>query len=159
MVTGLGTGYLPVAPGTWGSAAACVVFLAAAALTGGGIVLSAVMLAVAVVASVACVAMGRQTEQAFGGKDPSQCTIDEWAGQAVALLLLPLPAGMAVWRGAAVVAAVAFVAFRIFDIVKPPPARALEKLPLGWGVLVDDLIAGLYANVVAQVALRVLLKW
>ena len=50
-------------------------------------------------------------------------------------------------------------AFRVFDIFKPPPARAMEKLPLGWGVLVDDLVAGLYANIAAQVFLRVVLHW
>lgn len=161
IVTGLGTGYLPIAPGTWGSAAACAVFLAVAALAGGGIALNAAMLALAAVASTVCVVLGRQAEEAFGRKDPSRCTIDEWAGQAVALLFLPLPAitTMPAWQGVAIAAAAAFVAFRVFDIFKPPPARAMEKLPLGWGVLADDLVAGLYANVVAQIFLRVLLGW
>ena len=161
IVTGLGTGYLPIAPGTWGSGAACVVFLAAVLLTGGGLWLNVAMLAVLVVSSTTCVALGRQTQEAFGRKDPSQCTIDEWAGQVVALLFLPLGAAatLPLWQGGAIAAATAFVAFRVFDIFKPPPARAMEKLPLGWGVLLDDLIAGLYANLAAQIFLRLILRW
>ena len=54
----------------------------------------------------------------------------------------------------ALVAGAAFVAFRLFDIVKPPPAYRLQRLPAGWGILVDDLIAGAYANIVCQLVLR-----
>jgi phosphatidylglycerophosphatase A len=49
---------------------------------------------------------------------------------------------------------VAFAAFRAFDIIKPPPIRGLERLPRGWGVVADDLAAGVYANIVAQLVLR-----
>ena len=52
------------------------------------------------------------------------------------------------------VAVVAFAAFRFFDILKPPPVRQLEKLPAGWGILADDLGAGVYANIVSQLVLR-----
>jgi phosphatidylglycerophosphatase A len=152
IITGLGTGYLPVAPGTWGSAATAGVYVAAALLLGRDAwALAGVMLAVAAVSSVACVAFGRGAERDFGRKDPRQCTIDEWAGQAVAFVGLPAAAG---WSHALIVAGVAFVAFRVFDIIKPPPARAAERLPLGWGVLIDDLIAGVYANAAAQLVLR-----
>ena len=154
IVTGLGTGYLPIAPGTWGSAAVCAIFLAATYLGNASPVLTnGLMLAVAVAASVACVALGGFAESAFGKIDPSQCTIDEWAGQAVALLLLPLGADGRGWLACAA----AFLAFRVFDIVKPPPAMGLQKLPRGWGILIDDLIAGVYANIVAQLFLRLVL--
>jgi len=154
IVTGLGTGYLPVAPGTWGSAAVCVIFLAAALGSGGRMVcISGTMAVVALLSAVTAVWLGRFAERTFGKKDPSRCTIDEWAGQAVALIALPLPDGPLL-RGCLIAAAVAFVAFRFFDIVKPPPARRMEKLPHGWGVLLDDLVAGVYANVVAQLVLR-----
>lgn len=153
----MGTGYLPVAPGTWGAAAATGVFLLAAWLTGGSVLAVAwVMLAVAALASAGCVAWGRLAEATFGGKDPSRCTIDEWAGQAVTFCFVPLGQGAA---DLLVAAAVGFFAFRFFDIVKPPPARRIEKLPAGWGILADDLVAGLYANLAAQLVLRLWLGW
>jgi len=152
IVTGLGTGYLPVAPGTWGSAAVCGIFLAVSLLGPGGEVgVTGAMLTVALSASAGCVALGRWTEEHFGRKDPTQCTADEWAGQAIALCAMP--AGHSV-AGRLIVTAVAFVAFRALDIVKPPPARRLERLPHGWGVLLDDLVAGMYANAAAQIVLR-----
>ena len=151
IVTGLGTGYLPIAPGTWGSAAVCVIFLAVTYLGDANPVLTnGLLIAIALAASVACVALGGAAESAFGKVDPSQCTIDEWAGQAVALLGLPLGADGRGWLACVA----AFVAFRVFDIVKPPPAMQLQKLPRGWGILIDDLVAGIYANIVAQVFLR-----
>jgi len=110
------------------------------------------MVVIALLASVACVALGPFAEKAFGKKDPGEVTIDEWAGQAVTYVLLPLGAGL---TGAAITAGAGFLVFRILDIIKPPPARWLEKLPDGWGVLADDLAAGLYANLICQLILRV----
>ena len=160
LVTGLGAGYLPVAPGTWGSAAVCVIFLAVALASGGGGLCTTVAMGlVAVLASVACVGLGRFAESAFGRKDPSQCTIDEWAGQALALMFLPMDSSLPLWQGYAIAAGVAFLAFRLFDIVKPSPARRLERLSCGWGVLLDDLVAGVYANIASQLFLRLVLKW
>jgi phosphatidylglycerophosphatase A len=167
IVTGAGTGYLPIAPGTWGSLAVCgiycaVAYGATAVLRSRGfapeqcptpvnVTVYLMMLSLAVLSCVGCVALGQAAEQFFGRKDPRQCTIDEWAGQAVALLFLP--AGLSSFW---ITAVVAFLAFRVMDIIKPPPGRRLEELPYGWGVLLDDLVAGVYANVVAQVALRLL---
>lgn len=152
IVTGLSTGYLPIAPGTWGSAAAGGLYLLAAYLSGGdGFVVNGAMIVLTVAAATGCIAFGRFAEEAFGRKDPPQCTLDEWAGQGVALLLLPRGTHLVQWG---IIAAVAFVAFRIFDIIKPPPARSLERLPHGWGILADDLVAGVYANILAQVLLR-----
>lgn len=152
VVTGLGTGYLPVAPGTWGSAAVCGVFLAVAYATAGKqVCVTGTMALVALAATIGCAALGRFAESAFARKDPSQCTLDEWAGQAVALCMLPLGP---TWRGWAISAAAAFVAFRAFDILKPPPIYQIQKLPHGWGIVADDLLAGVYANLVAQLVLR-----
>ena len=109
------------------------------------------MLILAGVSCAACIALGRFAEQTYGKRDPGQCTIDEWAGQAVTYFLLPLGAGPQDWL---MVAAVGFFAFRFFDIIKPPPARQLEKLPFGWGVLLDDIVAGFYANLACQLLLR-----
>jgi phosphatidylglycerophosphatase A len=79
----------------------------------------------------------------MGLKDPSPVVIDEAAGLFVTLLYLP---------AGPLTVALGFVLFRVMDIVKPPPARAAEGLPGGWGIVVDDLIAGAYANL----ALRIL---
>ena len=157
IVTGLGSGYLPIAPGTWGSAAVAAIFLLVAWGCGGSwLCVGAAMLAVAAAASVACVVLGRYAEAEFGKKDPRQCTIDEWAGQAVAYLFLPLGEGL---RDYLLVAAAAFVAFRLFDIIKPPPARLAERLGGGAGILIDDLVAGVYANVACQLVLRLWVGW
>jgi phosphatidylglycerophosphatase A len=153
IVSGLGTGYLPVAPGTWGSGAVAIIFFVTAWVSAGRWYCTAgTMLAVFALTSVGCVALGRFAENTWGKKDPGVCTLDEWAGQAVTYLLLPL--GAAGWGEALLVTAVGFVAFRILDIIKPPPARLAEKLPAGWGVLLDDLIAAVYANLASQLLLR-----
>jgi len=160
LLTGLGTGYLPIAPGTWGSAGACLVFLAVAFATGGRqICLTGTMLILAAAATLICGFLGRWAEADFGRKDPGQVTLDEWAGQAITLCWLPL--GVMCWLrlgsdpwGWVIAAGAGFVAFRFFDIIKPPPIRRLEKLPGGWGIVADDLLAGVYANVCVQIVLR-----
>jgi phosphatidylglycerophosphatase A len=157
ILTGGGLGYLPIAPGTWGSLAPCAVFLLLAWALGGRaggsavLLVAAVMAAVAILSSVGCVALGKFAERTFGRKDSPHCVIDEYAGQAVTLLGLPLAAAGRIYLPAAA----AFVAFRVMDILKPPPARWMEKLPFGWGVLLDDVVAGVYANVLCQIILRV----
>jgi phosphatidylglycerophosphatase A len=156
--TGLGTGYLRPAPGSWGSLAACGVMAAVLWATGGDFAaLNVAAIAIVVVASVACVALGRFMEAAFKRKDPGQSTLDEWAGQAVTILGVPLGTGQHGWLAAL---GVGFIVFRLLDSIKPPPIRLLEKLPYGWGVLCDDLLAGVYSNIITQLILRLwLLPW
>lgn len=151
LVTGLGTGYLPLMPGTWGSLAIAGAYLLLCRATGGSMLwVSVAMGGVLVASSIACVGLGPFAERAFGRKDPSRCSVDEFAGQALAYLALPVGSlAMDWWIGAGV----GLLYFRVFDVVKPPPARRLERLPHGWGVLADDLMAGLYANVAAQISL------
>lgn len=81
----------------------------------------------------------------MAAKDPQIVVIDEVAGQIVALIAAPLS-----WK----TLLVGFILFRMFDILKPPPVRQLEKLPEGTGIMVDDLAAGLYALIVMQLLLR-----
>jgi phosphatidylglycerophosphatase A len=92
------------------------------------------------VATLIIVAAGtwaaHEAERALGIKDPGAIVVDEVAGMAVSVLALPLTPG---------VLAGAFVLFRVFDVVKPYPANALQRLPGGPGVMIDDLVAGLYA--------------
>jgi phosphatidylglycerophosphatase A len=153
LTTGLGLGYAPVAPGTFGSAGAIGVYALAVLSLPTPYCVFGVMTIVAIFFSIACVKLGPFTEKAFGKKDPSECTADEWAGQALTMLALPIMVGPAgVW----ITCSVGFAMFRLFDITKPPPVRQLEKLPQGWGVLVDDLAAGVYANIASQLILRLL---
>jgi phosphatidylglycerophosphatase A len=158
LITGLGTGYLRPAPGTWGSLGPCIIFFLVAYQSGGsGVATIAVMLGIVVLSSVACVALGRFAEKTFGQKDPHQATTDEWAGQALTLMFLPTGGNLTQWpqwQQWLLVVGVAFVAFRLADIIKPPPARQFEKLPAGWGILLDDLMAGVYANIACQLVLR-----
>ena len=78
------------------------------------------------------------------GKDPGQVVIDEGVGFLFTVALLPAGAWTAI---------VGFFVFRAFDILKPPPARQLEALPGGWGIVVDDVIAGIYGNLAIRLAL------
>jgi phosphatidylglycerophosphatase A len=83
-----------------------------------------------------------QAARVIGGQDPPAIVIDEIAGIAVATLLLPPQVQERV---------VAFVIFRLFDVIKPFPARQAERLPGGFGIVGDDLIAGLYTNLLVRV--------
>ena len=78
--------------------------------------------------------------------------LDEAAGQWLALLALPLCNSTVML----VAIVLRFLLFRVADIIKPSPARRLERLPGGWGIVCDDLAAGLYANIIGQVILRFL---
>lgn len=92
------------------------------------------------------VAAATRVERTAHRKDPSVVVIDEVVGMLVALFALPLRA---------VEVLIAFLCFRIFDIAKPFPLRRLEAQPGGWGIMLDDLVAGLYANVLVRVGLWV----
>ncbi len=158
MVTVFGLGFLRPASGTWGSTPP--VAMVALLLWSGAAqwVINAALGLVGVVFGVACVAFGRWAEERHGGRDPRQVVADETAGQCLALLFVPwrLDADGMWFNGGCL--ATAFIGFRLFDIFKPPPARRAERLPAGWGILTDDLVAGLYALVVAQLVARLVLK-
>ena len=125
-------GYFPVAPGTVGSAAGLVVFALVRWSR-----CSVVELVAIVGVSTLGVWASTIAEQHFKTVDPKPVVIDELAGMLVTLALLPVG-----WVGALV----GFVLFRALDIIKPFPADYLERLPGGWGIMADDLAAGLYAH-------------
>jgi phosphatidylglycerophosphatase A len=98
---------------------------------------------------------GDRAEVCFFKKDPSQVVADETAGQCLPLMFLPASAFATVGQAAFTIAW-AFICFRLLDIVKPWPARGLQRVPGGWGILIDDLFAGVYALGIMQVLTRVL---
>lgn len=140
LATVFGSGYSPIAPGTAGSAVGVVAYWALVQLPQP--VAFAVMAAVLVLGTAAAHHVARST----GREDPGLVVVDEVAGQWVSLLFLPLTPATAV---------AAFFLFRIMDILKPWPARDLEKLHGGFGIMADDLMAGIYANLLLRVALLV----
>lgn len=103
------------------------------------------------VAAVAVVGTwaAHEAERALGGKDPGAIVIDEVAGMTLSVVALPPTAGVLL---------AAFVLFRLFDVLKPYPANALQRLPGGVGVMIDDLVAGLYALLVLLGA-RAVVGW
>lgn len=150
-----GLGWLPLAPGTWGSLPPAVAFGLMAGLGAPGYVSVIVMALLVVAGSVACVACVPAVSALTGRPDPGEVVVDEVAGQAATLLPLGLllSAGLSPGRGC-LVAVLGFLLFRAFDIVKPWPIRRLESLPAGWGVLADDLLAGAFAAVVLGLATK-----
>ncbi len=141
IATGAGSGYSPMASGTVGSLVGLVLWWA---LVGLGPLPYA--LAVLVVVGVGIWAADR-AQAIFRRHDDGRITIDEVAGMLISLAWLPAQPE---------VVGSAFLLFRIFDVWKPPPARAAERLPGGLGVMTDDLVAGVYANLVGQVLWRVI---
>ena len=145
-----GVGYLPYAPGTWGSLLAVGLYLLLRFLLLGypriaGAKVYAAFLTLEWVAILAITALGiwaaSRSERLWATKDPQKVVVDEVAGQMIALSAVPLlPDYFTSWLVLG-----AFLLFRFFDIVKPYPARRFESLKGGWGIMADDLVAGVYA--------------
>jgi phosphatidylglycerophosphatase A len=130
-------GYVPVAPGTFGSAAGLVAY--ALVRSTDSYVVEAVTI---VVLFVIGVWSGTQAEHHFGGIDPAPVVMDEVVGMLITLAFLPVN-----WVGALV----GFLVFRLLDVYKPWPAARFERLPGGLGVMADDGMAALYGNLVMRV--------
>lgn len=142
IATFFGAGLLKPGPGTWGSAAALVLWIATAQILH-PTHLPLITLIAAIIAIIIGIPAATIEARESGGKDPSQVVIDEVAGQLIPLILCPPD-----WPHAIL----AFLLFRMFDIFKPWPIRSLEKLPAGTGIMLDDVAAGLFALAVLQLA-------
>ena len=140
IATGFYTGYAPVASGTVGTLPAVVFAPALASLA--GIHTIAYLAALAAIIALSIWSANAVAGQ-VGLRDPSIVVVDEVAGYFVAVAFLPATAPVLV---------AAFFLFRLFDIVKPPPARQAEGLHGGLGIVADDLIAGLFANLALRAA-------
>jgi phosphatidylglycerophosphatase A len=127
--SGFYTGYIPFASGTWGSLAALIIYLIPSFEK------PVVIIPAIILFTILGVFTGNKFDVIYG-KDPAECTVDEVVGMWISLLFLP--------KTFFVVAA-AFISWRAFDIIKPSPARQLESLKGGVGIMMDDIVAGLYS--------------
>ena len=156
-LTTFGVGYLPLAPGTWGSMVGVAIYLAfewmlaniAVSIYGTGTSSSepfyaSTRFAVGLLLALFCIlgiwAAGRSTSL-LGNLDPSEAVVDEVMGQLIVFLFIPFTFS---WK----LVFAGFILFRVFDIWKPYPIRSLENLPAGLGVCADDIVAGVYGGIV-----------
>ena len=144
IATFFGIGRLRPGPGTWGSAVTLLLW-SAASFRLAPTLRTPVTLALAVMVILIGIPAATRVARASGSKDPQFVVIDEVAGQLIALIAVPLA-----WK----TFLAGFILFRVFDIVKPPPVRQLERIPEGAGIVLDDVAAGIYALVVMQLLLR-----
>ena len=144
IATLFGIGRLHPGPGTWGSLTTVLLWAALAHALRPDL-RTPVAIALAVLVTLIGIPAATQVARGYGKKDPQFVVIDEVAGQIVALIAVPLA-----WK----TFLAGFILFRVFDIVKPPPVRQLERLPEGAGIVLDDVAAGLYALAVMQLLLH-----
>ena len=137
--TSLGIGYIGKGAGTVAAVACCICWYLAWA---GGYQLIPSLLITAGIVAIGI--WSANVVEAIWGKDHGRVVIDEVAGMCISLLLLPVT-----WQ----YVLAALVLFRFFDIAKPLFIRRLESLPGGWGVMFDDILAGIYANLLLQIVL------
>lgn len=142
IASGLGTGFSTIAPGTVGSVVACLLiwlfnFFIVLPYAQQQMVYCVICAAVLIIGVISTNALENEW-----GHDSPRFTIDEMAGMFIAMIFVPFsPQNLLI----------AFVAFRFFDILKPFWIRSMEKIHGGWGVMLDDVLAGIYANVTVQV--------
>ncbi len=142
IATGLGAGYAPFASGTVGSMPPW--FIAYLLIKGDQLTL-ALVTAVSIIISV----WSAGEAESYFGHDSKKIVIDEWAGMFITLLLVPYSLTNYL---------IAFVVFRALDVIKIFPARPAEKLPGGWGVTMDDVVAAIQSNVATRLIILIIAK-
>lgn len=150
--TFFGIGTLRPGPGTWGSLAAVILWWTVAHTLAPSRQWPLCIL-LAAVATLIGIPAATRVARALGRKDPQIVVIDEVAGQLIALIGTPLAFSAPYTVRSFLPLFVGFILFRAFDMTKPPPVRALESLPEGTGIVVDDIGAGIYALIVMQLLL------
>lgn len=135
--SGFYTGYFPVASGTFASIAAILVYLIP------GFENLFIIIPVIVIFMFYGIYVGTKFESEYG-KDPAQCTIDEVVGTWISIIALPKTF---------LIILIAFLLWRALDIIKPPPARNLERLKGGLGIMIDDVISGIYTLIIMHLVL------
>jgi len=143
IATGFGSGYVPIAPGTAGAALGCLLlwiyihFFGVASYWSFQLGFLGMIILTTIIGAI----VTNQLEKEWG-EDPSKVVIDEIIGVWITLLFIPLT-----WQNILI----GFVLFRFFDIWKPLGIRNLEAIKNGWGVMLDDVLAGIYANIILQI--------
>ena len=132
IATGFYTGYFPLAPGTIGSLLAFLIYLIP------GFENPYIIIPIITITFFYGVKVCTKMEYVLG-KDPSECTIDEFVGTWISFLFLPKKI---------LILIIAFLLWRILDILKPPPANIMENLKNGWGVMLDDVVSGFYTAII-----------
>ena len=137
--SGFYSGFIPFAPGTFGSFVALLIYLIP------GFENPTILLFVISLFTVLGISLGTKFESIYG-KDPKQCTIDEMVGMWISLIFIPKK----IWF-----IAFAFVVWRVLDIIKPFPANISEKLNGGIGIMLDDIIAAFYTLVIIHIIILI----
>ena len=133
--SGFYTGFFPFASGTVGSLAAIIIYLIP------GFEQLFIIIPFTLIFLLYGIFVGTKFEAQYG-KDPSECTVDEIVGTWISLIALPK---------SVLIIVITFIIWRLLDIIKPPPARKLEKLKGGLGIMTDDIISGLYTLLIMHV--------
>jgi len=124
-------GHMPLAPGTWASVLGCILIYL---FPFPSLIVNIIFICCLVAFSIICINM-----LAFTGEDPGYIVIDELAGMFIT---------MAGHKPALITVVAGFFLFRIFDIIKPYPVNAVERFRKGYGIMADDMLAGIYANII-----------
>jgi len=140
--SGFFTGLIPFAPGTFGSFVGLLIYYTP------GFEKPQILIPVIIIFTFYGIFLGSKFESVYG-KDPGQCTIDEIVGMWITLLFLPKTL---------LISAIAFFVWRAFDIFKPYPIRKLEALDGGLGIMIDDVIGGIYSLITMHIILIFILK-
>jgi phosphatidylglycerophosphatase A len=164
IATGFFSGYVPWASGTFGALVGALCFLIPG-FAHPPVLIVAIVLGIAAgvysSATIAAVEGHRLTESARRMKerfqpaqhetpDPSIIVIDEIVGMWIAMIAI---------HPSLISLGIAFLTFRVFDIIKPYPARQVERLGSGWGIMLDDVVAGIYANIVTRIIVNILYQY
>ena len=140
--SGFLTGFIPTASGTFGSLAGLIIYFIP------GFEKLSILIPSIVIFTFYGIYVGSKFEKKYG-KDPAECTIDEVVGMWITLVLVPKTI---------ITAVIAFLIWRMMDIVKPAPARQAERLPGGLGIMMDDVIAGVYSLVLVHLILLIFVR-
>ena len=141
--SGFYTGYSPLISGTVGSLAALIIYLIP------GFEQLFIIIPAIIIFMVYGIYLGNKFEAEYG-KDPAQCTVDEVVGTWISLIALPKTIRIII---------AAFLIWRILDIIKPPPARYLERLKGGFGIMIDDVVSGIYTLIIMHLIVYLLVKF
>ena len=141
--SGLFSGYFPVASGTIGSLVAMMIYIIP------GFEQLHIILPTSILFFLIGIPIGNKFENIYG-KDPAQCTVDEVVGTWVSLIALPKTIAISI---------ITFMIWRILDIIKPPPARYVERFKGGFGIMSDDIISAVYTLIIMNVVVYLIGKF